>query len=216
MQWLVDNFVPFLRGQIVEVGIGHGHYAPILSRYGSYLGIDHDPDSIARATAAFPNCSFAKCDISKVQELRDVIPTRADAIVSINVMEHIEDDRAAISNLVEVIKPGGHLLLSVPALMLLYNDLDRLAGHCRRYSLEMMRSRLDGLPLETVRLCYFNPIGGMGWWLNSLKRRQSLNDNAVNAQIRLFDRYVLPVSRALDPVFRPFFGQSVTCIARRR
>jgi hypothetical protein len=50
----------------------------------------------------------------------------------------------------------------------------------------------------------------------SLERHKSLNDRVVNGQIRFFDRYAVPVSKALDSVFRPFFGQSVACIARRR
>jgi hypothetical protein len=51
---------------------------------------------------------------------------------------------------------------------------------------------------------------------NRLKRYDSLNDAAVNGQIALFDKYIVPVSRALDPLSRSFFGQSVTCVARRR
>ena len=216
MRWLVDNFRPYLHGSILEVGVGHGHYCTLLAECGDYTGIDHDADSVADARAAFPTCAFAACDILDRAQLRAAVPDGADAIVSINVLEHIDDDRTAIANLVDALKPGGHLLLSVPALMLLYNDLDRLAGHCRRYSTTRLQEILDTLPVDIVRLCYFNPIGGLGWWVNSLKRHQSLNDNAVNGQIRFFDQYVVPVSRRLDPIFRSVFGQSVTCIARRR
>lgn len=216
MQWLVDAFRPFLRGQILEVGIGHGQYSTILSQFGEYLGIDHDESSVADARAAFPGHAFAACDILDMAQLQPLLPDGADAIVSFNVLEHIEDDQSAITNLVQMLTPGGHLLLSVPALMLLYNDLDRLAGHCRRYTTDMLRERLLGLPVEIVRLCYFNPVGGLGWWAQSLKRHHSLNQDGLNSQIQLFDRYLVPVSKTLDPVFRRFFGQSVTCIARRR
>jgi len=216
MRWLVDRFRPYLHGQILEIGIGHGHYCKLLADCGNYTGVDLDVDSIADARAAFPDCTFTVCDILDRAQLRTVVADGADAIVSINVLEHIENDRGAIANLVDALKPGGHLLLSVPALMMLYNDLDRLAGHCRRYSTAGLQDILAEQPVDIVRLCYFNPVGGLGWWANSLKRHQSLNDDAVNGQIRFFDQYVVPVSRALDPLFRPFFGQSVTCIARRR
>jgi 2-polyprenyl-3-methyl-5-hydroxy-6-metoxy-1,4-benzoquinol methylase len=216
MRWLVDNFRPYLGGHILEVGIGHGHYSTLLAECGDYLGIDHDEQSVAEARVAFPGRAFAVCDILDGAKLRAFLPRGPDAIVSINVLEHIEDDRTAIANLVDVLKPGGHLLLSVPAMMMLYNDLDRLAGHCRRYSSEGLKALLSTEPVDILRLCYFNPIGGLGWWANSLKRHQSLNDESVNGQIRFFDRYIVPVSRVLDPLFRPFFGQSVTCIARRR
>ncbi len=216
MRWLVDNFRPYLKGQILEVGIGHGHYSMLLGECGDYIGIDHDRESVAEAQAAFPDRAFAACDILDRAQLRTLIPDGADAIVSINVLEHIDDDRTAIANLVDVLKPGGHLLLSVPALMMLYNDLDRLAGHCRRYNTNRLQGILEKQPVDILRLCYFNPIGGLGWWANSLKRHESLNDSVVNGQIRFFDQYVVPVSKVLDPVFRAFFGQSVTCIARRR
>lgn len=215
MGWLVDTFRPYLRGRILEVGIGHGYYSAMLSECGDYLGVDHDADSVAEASAAFPNQRFAPCDILQRDQLRALLPSGADAVVSINVLEHIEDDATAIGNLVDILNPGGHLLLSVPALMMLYNDLDRLAGHCRRYTTAAMRSLLEDQPVEIVKLCYFNPIGGLGWWVNSLKRYESLNEGGINGQIRFFDRYVVPVSKAIDPLFRPFFGQSVTCIARR-
>jgi SAM-dependent methyltransferase len=216
MNWLVDTFRPYLKGRILEVGIGHGHYSALLGACGDYLGIDHDEASVAEAKAAFPNTQFAPCDILDREQLRALLPEGADAIVSINVLEHIEDDATAIANLVDTLQPGGHLLLSVPALMMLYNDLDRLAGHCRRYTKARMRQALANQPVDIVQLCYFNPIGGLGWWVNSLKHYDSLNEEGINGQIRLFDKYVVPVSRALDPLFRRFFGQSVTCIARRK
>jgi SAM-dependent methyltransferase len=216
MRWVLNSFQPYLKGHIVEVGIGHGHYGNFLSDCGDYLGIDHDAQSIAAAKVTFPDRAFATCDFLDPSELRKAVPDGADAIVTINVLEHIEDDARAIANLVDVLRPGGHLLLSVPALMQLYNDLDRLAGHYRRYSKERLRIILQQQRVEIIRLCYFNPIGGIGWWANSFKHHKSLNDNIINNQIRFFDRHIVPISKALDPLFRSFFGQSVTCVARRR
>jgi SAM-dependent methyltransferase len=216
MDWLVDTFQPYLQGRILEVGIGHGHYSTRLATYGEYLGIDLSESSIAHARANFPDQKFAACDILDRRQLRVLLPSSVDAIVSINVLEHIEDDSTAIANLVDVLKPGGHLLLSVPALAMLYNDLDRLAGHIRRYSKHSLRQVLQSHPVEILSVRYFNPIGGLGWWVNSLKHHQSLNADSVNAQIQIFDKYIVPLSRVADPLFRRFFGQSVIGIARRR
>jgi hypothetical protein len=110
---------------------------------------------------------------------------------------------------------GGHLLILVPALQQLYGDLDRLAGHHRRYNKSLMLKAFAGVPVEILELRYFNPIGGLAWWINSFAKHESLDDSAVNAQIRIFDKYVLPISRLVDPVTRGFFGQSLICIARR-
>jgi hypothetical protein len=69
--------------------------------------------------------------------------------------------------------------------------------------------------LEPVRADYFNPLGGFGWWANRFVRHRSLNDTAVNSQITLFDRWLVPISRGLDPVTRALFGQSVLAIGRK-
>ena len=130
-------------------------------------------------------------------------------------MEHIENDRAALANLAHALSPGGHLLLLVPAFQQLYGDLDRLAGHYRRYDRPMMRRMIDGLPLEIRELQFFNPVGGAAWWINTFFRYESLDSGAVNAQIRIFDRLVVPLSRGLDFLTRDFFGQSLICIARK-
>lgn len=215
MDWMISPFKPHLRGDIVEIGIGHGSYYEALVPFGAYLGVDIDERSISAAKIRFPNGKFAKADILHPGFLNDLLPTKADSIVSINVLEHVHDDAGAIKNLVDALKPGGRLMISVPAMMSLYNDLDRLAGHHRRYSIDDFRRILSGLPVEVEKLCYFNPIGGLGWWVNRFRRHESLNSDAVNGQIEIFEKYVLPVSRALDPLTRRFFGQSLICIARR-
>lgn len=215
MNWLVEQFRPYLRGDILEVGIGHGSYCPLLKPYGNYLGIDHDAQSVAEARLRFPDIAFQQCDILDRSQLRSIAPTGVDSVISLNVFEHIEDDEKAIANIIDLIRPGGHLLVSVPAMMALYNELDRLAGHVRRYSTARFRDILARQPVEIVRLNYINPVGALGWWMNSLSRPKSLDSEAINRQIRLFDRYAIPVSKTLDPLFRSLFGQSVICIARR-
>jgi SAM-dependent methyltransferase len=213
MSWVVGEFDRYLHGTILESGIGHGSYCSLLRARGRYLGIDLDADSVADAQARFPGLTFAQCDILDATALTRLVPEGIDAVVSINVLEHIEDDHQALANLIRVIRPGGHLLLSVPAFMALYNELDRLAG--RRYTAARLREILRHEPVETLKLHYMNPIGGLGWWINSFIRPASLNSAGINAQIRLFDRYVVPISRTLDPLFRSFFSQSVICVARR-
>lgn len=212
---MLSPFKPYLRGDIVEIGIGHGSYYEALSPFGTYLGIDIDERSIGAAKARFPDGRFARADILHHGFLDELLPAKADSIVSINVLEHVHDDAAAVRNLVDALKPGGRLMISVPAMMGLYNDLDRLAGHYRRYNIDDFRHILSGLPVDVEKLCYFNPIGGFGWWINRFRRHDSLNSDTVNRQIEFFEIYILPVSRFLDPLTRRFFGQSLICIVRR-
>src|SRR3954447_16382853 len=142
MNWVLDQFRPFLKGRILEVGVGHESYCALLRSYGDYLGIDVDEASIMAARLRFPDASFAVGDILDRRMLQEIVSEPIDTILSINVLEHIEDDSTAIAHLLSILKNGGYLLVSVPAMSLLYNDLDRLAGHYRRYSIGQMEGLL--------------------------------------------------------------------------
>lgn len=215
MRWMVSPFKPYLHGNIVEIGIGHGSYYEVLAPCGAYWGVDIDERAVRAARDRYSNGRFICADILDPRFLAGALPDGADAIVSINVLEHVRDDGTAVTNLVHALKSGGVLMVNVPALPGLYNDLDLLAGHCRRYTVGGFRNLLSGLPMRILKLCYFNPVGGLGWWLNCFRHHDSLNSSAVNRQIAIFDKYVVPFSRILDPLTRQFFGQSLVCIARR-
>src|SRR5262245_8491191 len=215
MGWIIDSFGDTLAAPILEIGVGHGSYAQILKARGRYYGVDISADSVAAARERFPDVEFEVADITTPAFVSLTQSWGIQSIVCLNVLEHIPDHEAAVRGLGAALKPGGHLLVIVPALQLLYNDLDRFAGHCRRYKVSEVRALFDQAGLETVRADYFNFVGGVGWLANRLKRHSSLNDTAVNAQISFFDRWLVPVSRFVDPATRSFFGQSVIAVGRK-
>ncbi len=212
--WLLSPFKTHIGGDIVEIGLGHGTYYKTLASFGNYLGIDIDANSIRSATLRFPEGRFAQADILQPTFLQSLLPSKADSIICFNVLEHIQDDRLALSNLVYSLKQGGRLMIILPAMEYLYNDLDCLAGHYRRYSINSFKRIMLYLPIETEKLHYLNPIGGFVWWLNRLRRYDSLDSKLVNAQIKAFDKYALPISKLLNPLTRLFFGQSLVFMGR--
>ena len=215
MGWILDSFRRELRAPVLEIGVGHGSYAEALRELGEYVGLDIDRESIAAAKQRFPDLPFHAADITQQTVVELAGEGHFNTVVCLNVIEHIPDHEGAVANLAAVLAKGGHLVIVVPALSALYNDLDRLAGHIRRYRTIELRELFAKAGLETVRSDYFNPIGGLGWLANRLVRHNSLNDTAVNGQIALFDKWAVPVSRAIDPVTRRFFGQSVVAIGRK-
>jgi SAM-dependent methyltransferase len=215
MNWIISTFRPYLGHNVLEVGVGHGSYCEYLGKQGSYRGVDIDPNNVLLSRSRFPDGNFEVADICSEKFRSDHPPGSVDTVVCCNVIEHIEDDRRAVTNMANALEPGGNMLILVPALQLLYGDLDRLAGHYRRYNKSSMLKACEGTPIEILELRYFNPIGGLAWWANRLARHDSLDEPAVNAQIRIFDKYVLPASRLLDPLTRGFFGQSLICVARK-
>jgi SAM-dependent methyltransferase len=215
MDWIVASIRPYLAGNILEVGVGHGSYYEYFGEIGGYRGIDIDPQNVANSQARFPAANFEIGDVCSEQFRSKFGPGSADTIICCNVIEHIEDDSRAVANMVNALSCGGHLFILVPALQELYGELDRLAGHYRRYDKSQMLRACSGTPTRLLELRYFNPIGGLAWWVNRFARHQSLDDSAVNAQIRIFDKYVLPASKLLDPLTRSFFGQSLICVVRK-
>jgi len=213
-RWIIDALQPWFGRRLLEVGLGHGGYRRFLPPDIDYVGVDIDADSVARARERHAEGHYALADITAA-DFASRLPTEPiDSVLCVNVLEHIEQDAEAVHNLFSVLAPGGHLLILVPAFNGLYSDLDRMAGHLRRYTRADL-PRLIGDQGQVLRGHYFNAIGGLGWWLNRAARHDSLNDPAVNGQIALFDRWVVPAARLLDPLIRSWFGQSLICVVRK-
>lgn len=214
-RWVLDQFRDEFGGSVLEVGVGHGGYSSQMPAGVRYWGLDLEAASVAKARQKYPQREFFCADITGPDFVAKYAHLQPDSILCANVIEHIEDDRLAVGNLLRLLAPGGRLLLLVPALPGLYNDLDRLAGHHRRY----IKARLlEAIPAElgTVqKLRYFNSIGALGWYANKFKRYDNIEDQAVSAQVRFFDRYVLPISRSVDKLIGGSFGQSLIAIVQK-
>lgn len=186
VRWIVDSFRPYFGQRLLEIGTGYGNYRA----------------AIETAAQANPSGRYIHADIADPSSV-ELIGESFDSILCCNVLEHIEAAPVALDNMRSLLVPGGHLLLFVPALPALYGDMDRPAGHLRRYTCRQAHQDILAAGLTPVRVEYFNPIGGLGWWLNKFRRLEHLDDPTTNRQILLFDRYVLPLSRTLNPLTRP-------------
>jgi SAM-dependent methyltransferase len=142
--WIIEKFKPWLFGRTMEIGAGIGTISTlifndiddlILVEPSAHL-TDYLPSSITNSK----NVSIYNETLE--QRLPKMADQSCDTIIMVNVLEHIEDDGAAIVALHRVLKPGGHLLLFVPALQFLYSALDREHGHFRRYHLAPLEYKL--------------------------------------------------------------------------
>jgi SAM-dependent methyltransferase len=205
--WVLDLFDEVINAPILEIGAGHGDYAEALGLRGEYIGVDSDQDRVDIARRRFPELSFGVADIEHPSFVDAVGANRFGCIMCLNVLEHIDDHAGAVGHLSQVLKPGGHLAIIVPARNIPWNDPGRRAGHSRRYRRQEVIDLLRHSGLEAVRSDYFNPIGGLGW--------RTDRDGAANGRIRLFDRWAMQASRLLDPLTRRVFGQSVIAVGRK-
>ena len=213
--WVIEAFQPYIGQRLLEVGLGHGGYREALPALDRYVGVDIDERAIAAMQLRHPSDRFLVGDITDPGLAHQLAEEQLDSVLCVNVLEHVEADERAVETLLDALQPGGHLLLFVPAFNAIYNDLDRLAGHLRRYRTQDLGRLIPKSRGALVERRYFNAVGGVGWWLNGFAGHRSLNDDGVNRQIEVFDRYILPVSRAVDPLLRWAFGQSMVAVVRR-
>lgn len=211
-KWIVSAFLPYIGRRLMEVGVGHGGFYELLPKLDEYMGVDIDPVLIAKAQDRYPQLSYVVADIAAPDFVRKLGRNTFDTVLCINVMEHVENHTAGLDNLLSALTKGGRLLLFVPAFEFLYTDLDRLAGHHRRYIKKSITDMMDNRKARILRLEYFNPIGGIGWLANRFVKHSSLDSAVMNSQIGLFDKYILPFSRALNPITKSFWGQSIICV----
>lgn len=135
-------------------------------------------------------------------------------IYSLNVLEHIEEDKAAIEDLISALKPGGKLMIFVPAFNLLYSGFDKKVGHFRRYRKKSLRDLFDQGKVEIEELRYFDFIGFFFALIFKLLGLKADNINRRN--VIIFDRLFFPLNKVFDPIFRGFLGKNVYVVVRKR
>ena len=125
----------FVGKEILEVGIGIGIFTEKLLTHGKVFGVDIVPEFVEAARRRHgtrPDLEYLVADMGA--GVPDSLRGRAfDTIVCMNVLEHIEDDRRTLKSFMDMLRPGGKLVLVVPGHMCLFNPLDSNDGHFRRY-----------------------------------------------------------------------------------
>jgi SAM-dependent methyltransferase len=194
------------RGRVIDFGAGSGTFARPLQEQGLTMTCV-EPDAalggVLRAQGLTP--------ATALDQLEDA---SFDFAYTLNVLEHIQDDAGALSQLRAKLKPGARLLVYVPAFQILYGPMDRKVGHLRRYRRRALaqRVRAAGFTVETAR--YADSLGFFAALAFRLLRGESSGE--LNpAHIKLYDRVAFPLSRALDAMTWPLLGKNVIVLARR-
>jgi SAM-dependent methyltransferase len=200
--------------RVVEVGCGVGNFTGTLLECEAVLAVDHEPECIARLQRRYmgqPNLQAMVCDVL-APEFRELASFRPDCCVALNVLEHIEEDGAALRAMGSVLTPGGVVVLMVPAFPALYGPIDRNLGHFRRYRRDSIRRLAEREGFGIRKLHYWNFAGFFGWWVNARVLKREVQSER---QIRMFDRYLVPRMSALERVAQPPFGQSLLAVLEK-
>jgi len=214
-RWLAGRFQWALGQRVLEIGAGFGNMTRHLTD-GRELVVasDLDPVAVEYLKGVFrenPSVRVASYRFPLEPAAREEIRGLGiDTLVCCNVLEHIEDDRATLTDMREILRPQGRLILLVPALARLYGSLDIHLRHFRRYEKPELERKLSeaGFRIEDCR--FVNRPGVFGWFVNGrLLRRKVL----PKAQLRAF-RLLLPLLKR-EETAPPSFGMSLLAIARK-
>ena len=132
-----------------------------------------------------------------------------DTVVCLNVIEHVDDDVAAVQNIRSVLGPAGRAIVLVPHGPNAFGTLDEVLGHRRRYTEATLRKLVQDAGLEVEQLVRFNRVGWPAWWLNGKLMRK-----------RTFGLLQIKVLNLLTPLFRlidrmlPFPPLSLIAVAK--
>ncbi len=192
-------------GRVMDFGAGTGTFAlPLTEAGAAVVCIEPDPGLCDGLSAA---------GLTAHANLEAIPPGSVDCVYSLNVLEHIEDDRATLAMLNDRIRPGGKVVIYVPAFNLLYSEMDRLVGHHRRYRRKELVAKMKDAGFEITEARYIDCLG----FLSALVYRLIGNDQGVISPgaVRIYDRFLFPVSRILDRLVFGSFGKNLLVVGTR-
>lgn len=208
-RWFVELALPFLGDDPIEIGSGLGDYALEWAPYfGRFTATEADPDRLVALKERLSG--HETVHIRQMLLPTEEVNTHSGA-VSYNVLEHIEDHVGALRSMARLVRPGGRIVLIVPAFPFAMSPVDIATGHVRRYTKKSMRNALTEAGLTIERVQYLNALGLIGYYMATSVFRLVPKEGPM---VKLYDRFVLPVTRAAEQVVKPPFGQSVYAIAR--
>jgi len=152
-------------------------------------------------------------DLMVFRRLSEANHEPVDFVYSMNVLEHIKDDAAAILEIRETLSPGGIFLLYVPAFPILYTAMDSRVGHFRRYRLTPLCQLLKDQGFEVQAARYVDSLGFLATL--AYKYFGSQTGDISPRQVKTYDRWLFPISRLADSVFDRMLGKNIMIKSRR-
>jgi SAM-dependent methyltransferase len=140
--------------QILEIGCGTGHNLAMLGEFGHVDALELDDEARALSEKRLGR----KIMRSPLPELSEVPDRHYDLIGAFDVIEHIDDDSAAVAAIATKLKPGGKFMIAVPAHRWMWTAHDVVNHHKRRYSKRTLKALIENSPMRLDKIGYFNSL----------------------------------------------------------
>lgn len=156
--WVVKNIIRKLNARdFIEIGAASGEMALWMSDRGmNGTAVEISPSALLMLRQRLHGCNSVEVFDRDSEHLK----TSADLLLSMEVLEHIEDDRAALSDWYRLVNPGGNFVMSVPAHPSMFSAEDEMAGHYRRYTKQDLIQKIQEAGFQDVKVyAYGFPVG---------------------------------------------------------
>lgn len=203
----------WVRGRVLEVGAGLGGTTRILcdGRQESWTALEPDAELLVQLRRRQEQQPYPLPIEAVRGDTGDLAGRCFDCVLYIDVLEHIEADAEELRRAADLLAPGGTVVVLSPAHQWLYTPFDRAIGHFRRYTRSSLRA-LTPASLRLERLFYLDAVGLLASLGNRLLLKQAM---PTARQIQVWDRFMVPVSRWLDPLLAYGLGKTVVGVWRR-
>jgi 2-polyprenyl-3-methyl-5-hydroxy-6-metoxy-1,4-benzoquinol methylase len=173
--WLADTIRPYCGNRVLEIGSGVGNLTKKLIPRTRYVASDINPlylQTLSNLSLERPYMKVSFCDVTDMKSFPE--NEEYDTVISLNVIEHIDDDRGALRNIKSMLAPSGCVIVLVPQGPENFGTLDEVLGHRRRYTRETLTQLAGDCGLKVREILEFNRTGSAAWYFNGrLLRRRS-------------------------------------------
>jgi len=200
------KMAPNRKIDLLDAGCGTGITLRYIERFGRVFGVDNE--MVALKFCKTRNAKRLTC--APIEDL-PFADSSFDIVTCLDVIEHIEDDSSAIAEITRVIRPGGFLILTVPAFEIFWSDHDVINHHRRRYRRRQIR-RLLGSRLNIDLLSYYNThLFPLAVFVRLLKRIEMNLWPSATRKVKAENTY-LP--RSINRLFSTIFGSEIFWLKR--
>ena len=219
-RWILSIFQPHLGRRVIEVGAGTGQFSELL--------LKQPLDSLTLVEPSVEMHSILKNRLSNLNTdataeiyngvFREIAgrleeTVRPDSILYVNVLEHIRDDEAELRLAYDTLVDGGRVFIFVPALESLHGAFDKRIGHYRRYRRSQLSDLCERVGFKILEARYFDLVGIVPWWV----KYRLLGSNTLQPKlVDIYDRYLVPMVRAVESLMSPPVGKNILLVAEKR
>lgn len=212
--WTYGKFRRHIKGVVVELGCGSG------TGIRCYIGnahhvyaVDYNDALLTRIVKSLGASIVTPIKADLMDDWRELKGIEADTVILMDVLEHFRDDEAFLKKAAALLKPGGRMIIKVPAQRKLYSSIDEASGHFRRYDPEdLQRLALQaGLDCRFIR--HINPLGALAYRMKK-EKQTNFSRTFSKAQLAFLNR-LMPLIQLADHI--PFLrGLSMICLMSRQ